>query len=121
MLDQSKPLENILAAWNESDPQKVRDLLEQSLSPEIRFVDPTIDLVGIDAFQKNIEEFQAKLPGAVTSITSKIDSQHEFQRYHWAIHQGGSLVISGFDVTQVDSSGKIKAVIGFFGDLSPSE
>jgi len=110
----------MLAAWNEPDPEKVRGLLEQALSPNIRFVDPSIDLVGIDAFQENIKEVKAQLPGAVYSVTSKVDSQHEFHRYHWAIHQGDSLVIDGFDVTQFDDSGKILMVVGFFGPLAPN-
>jgi len=108
-------LNHMLAAWNEPEPSLVRGHLERALAPGIRFVDPSIDLTGIDAFVANVHEVQAKLPGAEYSRTSSVDSQHGFHRYHWAIHQNGQLIVPGFDVTETDESGRIVLVIGFFG------
>ena len=105
----------MLAAWNESKPSLVRGHLERALAPGIRFVDPSIDLTGIDDFEANVRDVQAKLPGAEYSRTSSVDSQHGFHRYHWAIHQNGELIVPGFDVTQTDDSGRVVLVIGFFG------
>ena len=110
-------LEHMLAAWNEPDPSHVRAHLDRALSPDVRFVDPSIDLTGIDAFEANVHEVQRRLPGAVYSRTSGVDSQHGFHRYHWAIHQGDELVIKGFDVTQTEATGSVLLVIGFFGSL----
>ena len=109
--------DHMLAAWNESDPTLVRGHLEQALSPNVRFVDPSIDVVGIDGFEANIHEVHASLPHAVYSRTSGIDSQHNFHRYHWAIHQDGKLVVPGFDVVETDPSGRVACVIGFFGTV----
>jgi hypothetical protein len=95
----------------------VRGHLERALAPGIRFVDPSIDLTGIDSFEANVHEVQAKIPGAAYSRTSDVDSQHGFHRYHWAIHHNGELLVPGFDVTQTDDSGRIVLVIGFFGLL----
>ena len=107
----------MLSAWNEPDPSRIRALLDEALAPNVRFVDPSIDLTGIDAFEKNVHEVQAKIPGAVYSRTSGVDSQHNFHRYHWAIHHNGKLIQPGFDVTQTNDAGKIELVIGFFGDM----
>jgi len=49
-----------------------------------------------------------------------VDSQHGFHRYHWAIHQKGNLLLSGFDVTQTDEEGRVICVIGFFGEIPDS-
>ncbi len=110
-------LDYMLAAWNEPDSTKVRSHLEKALDATVRFVDPSIDVSGIDGFEKNVHQVKSALPGAVYSRTSGLDSQHNFYRYHWAIHQEGKLVISGFDVTEVNDQGKVTCVIGFFGDV----
>lgn len=109
--------DHMLAAWNEADDSRIRQHLEEALAPGVRFVDPSIDLTGIDDFERNIREVQTKIPGAVYSRTSAVDSQHDFHRYHWAIHHGGRLAMSGFDVVQTDTSGRVALVVGFFGEL----
>ena len=109
--------DHMLAAWNESDATLVRGHLERALAPSVRFVDPSIDVTGIDGFEANVHEVHARLPGAVYSRTSGVDSQHGFHRYHWAIHQNGELVVPGFDVVATDESDRVVTVIGFFGPV----
>lgn len=117
MSDHPTSLDQMLAAWNEQDPSLARSYIEQALSPDVRFVDPMVDVTGIDGFEANMLAVKAKIPGAVYARTSGVDSQHGFYRYHWAIHLEGALVTKGFDVTEVDASGRVLQVIGFFGDL----
>ena len=117
MASYPEALDHMLAAWNEPDAMKVRGHLENALSANVRFVDPSIDISGIDGFEKNVHEVKSKIPGAVYSRTSGVDSQHEFHRYHWAIHLEGMLLLAGFDVTEINEQGKVLCVIGFFGDI----
>ena len=112
-----KSLDHMLAAWNEPDPSKVRAHLDLALSPNIRFVDPTIDVTGIDGFELNVHKVKTQLPNAVYSRTSGWDAQHGFYRYHWAIHQSDKLVLKGFDVVEIDDNDQVACVIGFFGDI----
>ncbi len=112
--------DHMLAAWNEPDPSKVRGHLDQALTPDVHFVDPSIDLVGIDAFEANIHQVQGQIPGAVYSRTSDVDGHNRHHRYHWAIHLDGKLVLAGFDVTVTDAHDRVEKVIGFFGPLDPS-
>ena len=121
MPDLPESLEHMLAAWNEPDSAKVRSHLEKALVPNVRFVDPTIDVTGIDGFEANVHEVHSKIPGAVYSHTSGVDSQHGFHRYHWAIHQNGELLVPGFDVTQTDENGLVVCVIGFFGPIPEAQ
>lgn len=109
--------DHMLAAWNEADASRVRAHLEQALSPRVRFVDPSIDVTGLDGFAANVHDVQAKLPGAVYSRTSGVDAHHGFYRYHWAIHQHERLIMAGFDVVETQPSGLISCVIGFFGPV----
>ena len=117
MADHPDSFDHMLAAWNERDPARVRGHLERALSPQIRFVDPSIDVTGIDGFEANVHEVHERLPGASYSRTSGVDAQHGFHRYHWAIHQDGKLVLPGFDVAQTDEDGRVVLVIGFFGPI----
>ena len=119
-----KSFDHMLAAWNEPDPSKIRGHLEKALAPNVRFVDPTIDVTGIDGFEANVHEVQARIPGAVYSRTSGIDAQHDFHRYHWAIHLKEKRLISGFDVVETNADGLVSLVIGFFGpvpELQPEQ
>ncbi len=117
MADYPESFDHMLAAWNEQDATLVRGHLEQALAPGVRFVDPSVDVTGIDEFEANVHEVHGRLPGAVYSRTSGIDSQRGFHRYSWAIHLEGKLVLPGFDVVETDKSDRVVRVIGFFGPL----
>ena len=120
MQNYPKSLERMLAAWNEQDSSKIREHLNSALDEDVHFVDPNYDIIGIDAFEAMVHAVQKKIPGAAYSHTSKFDTHHNLYRYHWAIHLNGELVMPGFDVTEVDASGKITKVIGFFSELNKS-
>ncbi|MEM7706711.1 MAG: hypothetical protein AAF358_14220 [Pseudomonadota bacterium] len=121
MSDYPDSFNHMYAAWNESDPALVRSHLEKALAADVRFVDPTINLTGIDDFEKNVHEVHQKYPGYAYSMASRVDSQHGFHRYHWAIHDNsGKLVLPGFDVVETDADGLVRSVIGFFGELPAS-
>lgn len=107
----------MLAAWNEQVSAKVRSHLDIALDADVHFVDPNYDIIGIDAFEAMVHAVHKKIPGAIYSHTSNFDMHHNLYRYHWAIHHKGTLIMPGFDVTEIDASGKITKVIGFFGQL----
>ena len=56
MSNYPEAFDHMLAAWNETDASRVRGHLERALAPGVRFVDPSIDLTGIDAFEANVHE-----------------------------------------------------------------
>lgn len=107
----------MLAAWNEADPAKVCGHLDPALAPTVRLVDPSVDIVGIDAFEANVHHVHEQVPGPVYSRASEVDEQHGDHRYHWAIHLYGELMLAGFDVTHVNGNGRVDEVIGFCGLL----
>ncbi len=109
--------DHMLAAWNEADPTKVRGHLERALAPTVEFIDPSIVTRGIDEFEANVHEVHERLPGAVYSRASAVDSHHNVHRYAWQISVDGEVLLPGFDVTEVDDDGKVVRVLGFFGPL----
>ena len=89
-----------------------------ALEHNVNFVDPNHNIIGRQAFLDMVASTQAKIPGAVYAQKGAIGFQNNFCRYHWTIHLDGQLVMPGFDVVEVNDSGKIVKVIGFFGELS---
>lgn len=119
MSDIPASFDHMLAAWNERDPEKIRGHLERALSPEIHFVDPSIVTDGIDEFEQNVRDFRKRLPDAVCSRASGVDSHHGLYRYDWAIRRGDELMLAGFDVAEIDGAERVEKVMGFFGPLPP--
>ena len=112
-----KVLETMLAIWNERDVERIRGRIEEVFSPDVIFIDPANSIVGHDAFEVMVRDFRARLPQAVCSHSSGLDEHHGLVRYHWEIHQGSDLLISGFDVTQIGADQKVLRVEGFFGAI----
>ena len=110
-------LDHMLAAWNETEPDKIRGHLEKALSPKVEFIDPSVVARGLDEFEANVHEVHARLPGAEYLRASGVDSHHDLYRYAWEIRRDGELVLPGFDVTEVDDEGRVLRVLGFFGPL----
>ncbi|MEM6746065.1 MAG: hypothetical protein AAF608_01450 [Pseudomonadota bacterium] len=111
-------LQNMMAVWNSTDEKEQRALIESALEHNVHFVDPNHNIIGREAFFAMVQQVQSQIPGAVYSRASDIGVQNNFCRYHWAIHLNDELVMSGFDVTEVNDGGKILKVIGFFGELA---
>ena len=119
MGDYPRSFDHMLAAWNELDTGEIRAHLDQALSPDVYFVDPSIETRGIDEFEANVRDFRAKLPDARCIRASGFDCHHRLYRYAWEIYRGQELFLPGFDVAEVDESGRVVVVQGFFGTLPP--
>lgn len=114
-------LEKMLAIWNASDEATIRRLAEEALEHNVHFADPTHNIIGREAFVAMVHKTHARIPGAVYSRASRIDEQNNFCRYHWEIHLNGALLVSGFDVAEINDAGKVVTVLGFFGLLAPGD
>jgi hypothetical protein len=107
--------DHMLAAWNETNPSKIRSHLELALSDDAEFIDPTIITRGIDQFEANVREFRTTYPQAVCTRTSGFDSHHNLVRYTWQITSGDDVIVAGFDVVELNDAKRVRRVLGFFG------
>ena len=108
----------LLAAWNEYDPQRLRALCEESLTADVAFTDPHYQIVGIDAFIDQVNEFRAKVGQVELVRTSGIDLHHDRARYSWAVLWPNGNRFDGFDAVAIDMDQmKICRIDGFFGPL----
>ena len=119
MSETPKALEQMLNAWNELDHDAVRGHLDKALAEDVVFIDPTHSTVGRDAFETMVHDFRPQFPLAGCSRSSVIDCHHNLYRYNWESHQGGELLVPGFDVAEINDAGQVCRVEGFFGPLPP--
>lgn len=107
-----------LAAWNEQDPAKRRDLIAASVTEDIVFTDPDHQIVGIAAVDRMITEFRAREGLAKLAPTSGIDMHHDRARYGWVVLRPDGTRFEGFDAVALDlGQGKISRIDGFFGAM----
>ena len=110
------------AAWNERDSVKRRELLESACSPGIRFLQEGFEheVVGFDALDRTIAEFQSTWPVDVdvrVELTSPVDSHHGFGRggFVWIFGDDRGY---GTDFAELGDDGKMKTIV-VFGDPGP--
>lgn len=113
---------NLLAAWNERDHAKLRDLVEKSVTQNIAFTDPQYAITGCDAFIEMMRAFQARVGDVQLNRTSAIDMHHDRARYSWEIIWPDGTRFEGFDAVALDETlTKVCRIDGFFGALQPCD
>lgn len=102
-------------AWLEPDADRRRALLERAWQEDAVYSDPTDHLEGRDALVAHIGAFQQAMAGGRVEITTEATRHHDSAHFHWQMKDAhGGLVLSGFDVVQLDAEGRISRLTGFF-------
>lgn len=105
-------------AWNVSDPDERRRLLEGALTDDCELIEPRGRFAGRDAVFERITGFANRFPGAKVDITTGVDEHNGFARYGWKIiDRNGSLLLDGMDVLERAADGRLMRVVMFFGAL----
>lgn len=120
------PIDNILsaysAAWLERDPAKRIQHLETCWAEDGRYVDPNGDVTGRDGLADYMDAFHAQAKGSKIVVTSNPNPHHEMVHFTWAMKApGGIPLLKGHDFATLDPDGRIKQLVGFFGDPEPLE
>lgn len=107
----------MLAAWNETDLERIRAHLDLALAPNVIFADPDNFVSGVDAFEKMVRDFRTRLPTAVCERTSGYNAHHNRYRYNWLVSVNGEAAVPGMDVVEIDENDLVLRVDGFFGPV----
>jgi hypothetical protein len=112
-------IDTYLAAWNETDPQRRAELVEEAWNPEGTYLDPMLEATGRQAIDEMAAGIQAAYPGHTFRRTTQIDGHHDVVRFGWQlVAPDGSVTVAGIDVAELDGDGRLRAVAGFFGELT---
>src|SRR5262245_49314525 len=110
-----------LAAWNERDTIRRRELIGKVWTEDATYVDAHRRGAGHDGINEMIATAQAQFPGYRLHLASGIESHNNYVRFSWAA--GGvpeaPLYLGGTDFGTIAPDGRLKIVAGFV-DASPA-
>jgi hypothetical protein len=110
---------NYIAAWNETDSDKRREVIAGVEGGS--YLDSHRDSTGHDAIDAMIAAVQQMFPGYRFRLASGIDVHHDRVRFSW--QAGGTLdaplFFAGTDFATIAPDGRFNAVTGFT-DAMPS-
>jgi hypothetical protein len=112
---------NYIAAWNERDVRRRRELVAKTWSAGGSYVDAHRNAEGCDAIDAMLETAQRQFPGYQVRLISGIETHHGRVRFSWAA--GGTvdapLYLGGTDFAMIGADGHFTAVTGFV-DAAPA-
>lgn len=110
-----------LAAWNERDPQRRRELVAKTWAENGIYVDAHRRGDGVAGIDTMIGTTQNQFPGYTFHLTSGIETQNGYARFSWVA--GGlpeaPLYFGGTDFAIVGTDGRFETVAGFV-DAAPA-
>jgi hypothetical protein len=110
-----------LAAWNEPEAKRRRELVAKAWTDDGTYVDAAREGHGHDSLDSMIATAQGHFPGYRLHLASGIETHHDYLRFSWVA--GGTaeapLYIKGTDFVVVAGDGRIKSVVGFV-DAAPA-
>ncbi len=110
------------AAWNETDEQKRRELLEQSWSDNAVYQDPLGRAEGREALVAHIGGFHQMMPGNTIDATSAADVYGSVVRFAWVMRDDkGETALEGMDFGEFAPDGRLASITGFFGPFPQLE
>jgi len=106
---------NYIAAWNETDAGRRRDVIARAWSNDGSYVDAHRESAGYAAIDAMIAAVQERFPGYRFRLASGIEAHHDFVRFSWTA--GGTekapLFFGGTDFVVLAPDGKMRSVTGF--------
>jgi hypothetical protein len=110
-----------IAAWNERQPERRRDLVVKTWTEDGSYIDAHRQGAGHDAIDAMLARTQDQFPGYRLNLTSGIETHNNFVRFSWAA--GGTpeapLYLGGTDFATLAPDGRIRTVAGFV-DAAPA-
>lgn len=110
-----------IAAWNEQDPKKRRELVERTFTDDGRYVDAHRNATGHAALDAMIDAAQRMFPGYRLRLISGIETHNGNVRFSWAAGgtDGAPLYLGGTDFAAASADGRFQSVVGFV-DAAPA-
>ena len=110
-----------VAAWNERDPKRRRDLIANTRCEDGIYRDAHRHSEGHAAIDAMIDVAQRQFPGYRVALKSGIEAHNGYARFSWAA--GGTsdapLYLGGTDFVVAADDGRLKSVVGFV-DAAPA-
>ncbi len=114
MFDADTLVAGYIAMWNETDPERRRELVARTVSEDAEYLDPVMTGAGVEGISAMIAGAQAQFPGHRFALASGPDAHHDRVRFSWSLAaNGGDPVAVGVDFATIGADGRMRAVTGF--------
>ena len=114
-------IDRYIAIWNETDPERRRDLIAQTWSEDASYLDPLLSGDGNDGIDAMIRGVQERFPNHRFRRTGEIDVHHDRVRFAWEVvpPEGQAPLVAGVDFGVVAADGRLQTITGFL-DQAPA-
>ncbi len=114
MADTDTLVNNYIAMWNETDPDRRRELVAGTVTDDAAYVDPVMEGAGIDGITTMIGAAQSQFPGHRFTLIAGPEAHHDRVRFTWSLAAaGGAPVAIGMDFVNVADDGRMHSITGF--------
>lgn len=118
MSDHTKVIDDYIASWNETDPQRRKAVIARVWADGAAYRDPLMAGDGPAGIDAMIAGVQGRFAGFVMKRVSKIDSHNGQVRFSWALgpHEGPAIV-EGVDFGTLAADGRLASIAGFIDKM----
>jgi hypothetical protein len=114
-------IDTYLDALNEDDDAARAALVARAFTEDATFADPLLEAAGHDEIAGLAPVVQAQFPAARFRRTTEVDAHHEYIRFGWELRaEDGSVIVAGVDAGVIAADGRLRRIVGFFGELTPT-
>jgi SnoaL-like domain len=114
MTDISTTIDDYIAAWNEGDDGRRRELVSRTFADDATYLDPLVSSEGTDGIAGMIGAVQQQYAGHRFVLAAGPDAHHDCVRFTWELkNPDGAHVATGIDFATIANDGRLRTVIGF--------
>lgn len=112
-------IDRYIAAWNETDGDRRRDLVTRTFTPQAAYLDPLMRASGCAEIAAMIGAVQERFPGHRFRRIGKSDIHNDRARFSWELAPEGGPILAGGTDFAVIAEGRFHSVTGFL-DVMPA-
>jgi hypothetical protein len=114
MPDPTTVVHNYIAMWNETDPERRRRLVAETVTDDASYLDPVMSGRGPDGISEMIGGAQQQFPDHRFALVSGPDAHHDRVRFTWSLGSpDGQPVAIGVDFATTTDDGRMRDITGF--------
>jgi hypothetical protein len=114
MSDTDTLVHTYIAMWNETDADRRRQLVAQTVTDDADYVDPVMEGAGIDGITAMIGAAQEQFPGHRFTLLSGPEDHHGRMRFSWTLAADGAVPAAiGVDFASLADDGRMRSITGF--------
>src|SRR3954447_9711826 len=102
-----------IEAWNETDGDRRRALVDRAFAADARYLDPHFAGEGQEGIAGMIGGVQEQFPGHRFELVDGPDSHHDRVRFTWHLNGPDGPVAVGTDFATVAEDGRLAEITGF--------